>query len=163
LNDTNPAPTNVFISGAKELVGAALYYEGEKLSATALDAKAADQVVYPYLPDDSDWWGGRALYNPQLEVIDTAFAGYRSDGDEAELAFTEGSLGYLQTQQIQSGNLLTDGKGWLQVDASKPIVGMEFVGTLDGKQLASVATGRLKGDSGIFSRIRTGEEGEAAV
>ncbi len=159
LNDTHPTPTNAFISGGKGLVGAALYYQGEKLSATALDANVTEQVVYPYLPDDSAWWGGLALYNPQFEVIDTTFAGYNSDGSEAELVFTEGSLGYLQTQQIQSGNLLLDGKGWLQVDASKSIAGMEFVGTFDGKQLASVATGRLKGRSGVFSRIRSGEEG----
>ncbi len=159
LKDTTPTPTNAVIHGGEGLIGAALYYNGEQLSALALDNNASEQIIYPYLLDSFAWWGGLVLQNPQIASVDTTFAGYSGGGGTADLALNSSALGSLETQIKLSGNLLTSGSGWLQVDAASPIVGGEFFGTFDGKQMASISTGRLQGKSGIFSNLRSEEEG----
>ena len=159
LKDTKPTPTNAVIRGGKGLVGAVLYSQGEKLSALALDSRASEQIIYPYLLDSFAWWGGLVLQNPQSEIVDTTFSGYHGGGGMAELTLNSSSLGSLETQIKLSGNLLTSGSGWLQVEATSPVAAAEFFGTLDGKQMASISTGRLQGKSGIFSSLRSEEEG----
>ncbi len=159
LKNTKPTPTNAVIKGGKGLVGVALYHKGEKLSALALDGRAPEQIIYPYLLDSFGWWGGLVLQNTQSETVDATFSGYHSNGGGAELTLNSSSLSSLETQIKLSGDLLTSGSGWLQIDAASPVAGAEFFGTLDGKQMASISTGSLLGKSGIFSSLRSGEEG----
>ncbi len=159
LKDTTPLPTSAIISGGEGLLGAALYYHGEKLSAVALDSRAATELIYPYLLDGSGWWGGLAFYNPQAETNNITLTGYIGDKNPVALTLPGLSLGELQSQSIASHDLVPDGVGWLQVQADTPIAGMEFFGTSDYRQLASVSTGALRSRSGLFSPLRSSEEG----
>ena len=159
LEDTTPTPTSAVISGGEGLLGAALFYHGEKLSAVALDNHASAEIIYPYLLDGSGWWGGLAFYNPEAEASKITLTGFLGDGNPAKLTIPWLSLGKLQGRSIASHELVAGGVGWLRVKAEAPIAGMEFFGTSDYRQLASVATGALQGRSGVFSHLRSGEDG----
>jgi len=159
LKQTTPAPTSAVISGGEGLLGAVLFYHGEKLSAMALDNHASAEIIYPYLLDGSGWWGGLAFYNPGNEAGKMTFTGFLGDGNPVKLALPWLSLGKLQSRSIASHELVAGGVGWLRVKADAPIAGMEFFGTSDYRQLASVATGALQGRSGVFSHLRSGEDG----
>ncbi len=129
------------------------------MSAAALNGNVGEQVKYPYLPDSAAWWGGLTLYNSQPASIETTLSGYLADGKAADLARTDMPLGFMQSRRFQSAHLLPNDSGWLLAESASPITGMEFFGTIDGKQMAAVSTGWLSGSSGVFSQIRSGEEG----
>ncbi len=159
LKDTIPEPTNAVISGGKGLVGAALYFQGEMLSAVALAAGAGEEVKYPYVFNNAAWWSGLVIYNPQADPINAALSAFLSDGEAAELNEDDIALGYMQSRTLTPSELQLDSGGWLLAEATSPITGTEFLGTVDGKQMASVSTGGLQGSSGVFSCIHSGVEG----
>ena len=159
LKNTTPEPRGAVIRGGGGLLGAVLYYHGETASAAALDGTIGEQVKYPYLPDSSAWWGGLTLFNPQPALIDTVLSGYLADGEPADLSLTDVPLGFMESRRFQAANLLPNDSGWLLAESTSLITGTEFVGTVDGKQMAAVSTGELSGSSGVFSRIQLGEDG----
>ena len=159
LKNTTPEPRGAVINGGDGMLGAVLYYHGETACAAALDGDIGKQVIYPYLPDSSAWWGGLTLFNPQSALIDTTLTGYLADGEPADLSLTDVTLGFMESRRFQSANLLPGDSGWMQVESASSIAGMEFFGTIDGKQMAAISTGRLSGSSGVFSDINIAQAG----
>jgi hypothetical protein len=159
LKDMKSLPTCAVVRGQHDLLGAALYYQGEKLSALALAHKETADIVYPYLLDSAGWWSGLAFYNSRPEPVDAALTGYDNAGSSVTLEIAELTLAELQNESLPSHDIRAGKIGWLKAQAEAPITGTEFFGTADGKQLAAVATDALQGSRGLFSHIRSGEDG----
>ena len=166
LNETTPLPTAVKIEfeedasvGTAEvgMVGAALYNNGAMMGAVSLKSEASTLMTCPHLAMADGWWSSIALFNPNSEVPEDddcqlEFTPYDADGVKLNV-LAPIPFGNQQTIIKNVIDLVPSGSSWSDIVSDCTMFGIEFFGTGDGKQLATVGLSNDKALTGVFPQI----------
>ncbi len=150
LKDTDPQASSAIVKGGKGLVGTVYYSNDTLLSAVNLTAQSREKLFFPNLLEGDSWWTGIALYNPSMIEADLNFNGYTMDGHNQVLDSSPDKLKAVESEVFNASGVAGTSLAWFEVNASKPINGMEFFGTKDGSQMCGLSTTGLLGKEGIF-------------
>lgn len=126
------------IRSDRQLSGAFLFSNtafGGNLAAVPLAAAGARKMYFNHLAVDSTWWTGISIANPDINnAAQVSLQPYRSDGEAVgkplELDILPGCRYINMLGTAFPPETLAEA-GWIEIDASRDVVGFELFGTND--------------------------------
>jgi hypothetical protein len=161
---SQPDLKSAVITNAGGVIGLELFGGDNQLDGLLLADDTVSTIYYPHVADVTKWWTGIVAYNPSSSACEITITPYSAAGtaltpSTLDLAGKEKYVGVVKNLD------LPDDTAWFRIDSTRPLVGFELFGTLDGKQLAAYAEGSGAGaKEGVFPKIeKSGWTGIAFV
>jgi len=148
-NQAQPDIHSAVLTNAAGVIGLEIYGSGEQLSAIPISSNTATAVYYPHLASDDLWWTGILAYNPSETPCDLVITPYNANGIplpalSRQIEARGQYIGLATTLGVPANAV------WLQIKATKPVLGFELFGTLHGYQLAGFSGTQLRSRKGVF-------------
>jgi len=149
---SQPDIESAVIDNASGLVGLELFGGGNILSGITLKEVTDNELYFPHLSSDQQWWTGLVAYNASPVPCDITIAPYTASGT----ALTSQAL-TLEANGKYMGNAkvlgLPDATAWFKLSGDCPLTGFELFGTKDFKQLAGFTSVGIDNTEGTFKKI----------
>jgi hypothetical protein len=148
-----PDLKSAVITNAGGIVGLELFGGDNQLDGLLLADDTVSTIYYPHVADITKWWTGIVAYNPSSSACEITITPYSAAGtaltpSTLDIAGKEKYVGVVKNLD------LPDETAWFRIDSTRPLVGFELFGTLDGKQLAAYAEDSGAGArEGVFPKI----------
>ena len=123
----------------KQLTGIEIFGDIASGSLAGLNAsrKASSKFSFSHFDTTGNWWTGIGLANPQSTAVNVTLTAYSPSG--APIGNSTISLpANGQTSFMVKDQLGVSGKGWISVESSQPIVGLELFGDNNTGQFTGV-------------------------
>jgi hypothetical protein len=162
-NIPQPNIHSAVIKDAQGVMGLELFGSTSQLDGIPLANDAATTVYYPHIAADFPWWTGILAFNPSDSISELTIAPYNAEG--RPLTTLSRSLPP-RSQYVGTSTTLgiPSDAAWLQIDATKPVLGFELFSTQDGNALAGFSGTGLRSKTGVFAKKeRSGWTGLALV
>ena len=151
-NIAQPDIHSAVLKNAEGVIGLEIYGSGSQLSAIPIGNATATTVYYPHLASDAFWWTGILAYNPSADPCDLIVSPFDKDGFplpqiSSSVPANGQYIGVTTTLKVPPAAV------WLQIEATKPVLGFEMFGNPQGSALAGFSGTQLSGRQGVFARI----------
>ena len=162
-NIPQPDIHSAVLKDAQGIIGLELFGSAAQLDGIPLASDASTAVYYPHIAADFPWWTGVLAFNPSDSISELVITPYNSDGRPL-VALSRSLPGKSQYVGTSTALGLPADAAWLQIEATKPILGFELFGTQDGNVLAGFAGTGIRSKNGVFAKKeRVGWTGLALV
>jgi len=121
------------------------------LSGILLKDDTTNNIYYPHIASNTEWWTGVVAYNPSNSSCQLFITPYKKDGTVLSLQTLTLNA---KEKYVGSAKALNfpEGSSWFKINSTSPITGFELFGTNDGKQLGGYTGVDIKGVNGVFAK-----------